>query len=75
MDEAKKTISLEDLILGLTAGGLTVDQREQTLKVLGRTAALDFLDFLTYIPLFIHIHDHILQDPLGTVVYRDLLTV
>lgn len=75
VDEAKKTISLEDLILGLTAGGLTVDQREQTLKVLGRTAALDFLDFLTYIPLFIHIHDHILQDPLGTVVYRDLLTV
>lgn len=75
VDEAKKTISLEELILGLTAGGLTADQKEQTLKVLGRTAALDFLDFLTYIPLFIHIHDHILQDPLGTVVYRDMLAV
>ena len=48
-------------MLGLTAGGLSAEQREQTLKVLGKTTALDFLDFLTYIPLFIHIHDHILQ--------------
>lgn len=75
VDEAKKTISLEELILGLTAGGLTADQKEQTLKVLGKTASLDFLDFLTYMPLFIHIHDHIMQDPLGTVVYTDALTV
>ena len=75
VDETKKTISLEELMLGLTAGGLTAEQKEQTLKVLGRTASLDFLDFLTYIPLFIHIHDHILQDPVGTVVYRDMLTV
>lgn len=74
VDEEKKTISLEELMLGLRAGGLTADQKEQTLKILGRTA-LDFLDFLTYIPLFIHIHDHILQDPVGTVVYRDMLTV
>lgn len=62
-------------MLGLTAGGLSAEQREQTLKVLGKTTALDFLDFLTYIPLFIHIHDHILQDPLGTVDYRDMLAV
>lgn len=75
VDEEKKIISLEELMLGLTAGGLTADQKEQTLKILGRTASLDFLDFLTYIPLFIHIHDHILQDPVGTVVYRDMLTV
>jgi len=75
VDEAKRTISLEELMLGLTAGGLTAEQKEQTLKVLGKTTALDFLDFLTYIPLFIHIHDHILQDPLGTVVYREMLTV
>ncbi|XP_078359153.1 uncharacterized protein LOC144643701 [Oculina patagonica] len=75
VDEAKKTISLEELMLGLTAGGLTAEQKEQTLKILGRTASLDFLDFLTYIPLFIHIHDHILQDPLGTVVYKDILAV
>ena len=75
VDEARKTISLEELMLGLTAGGLTADQKEQTLKILGKTASLDFLDFLTYIPLFIHIHDHILQDPVGTVVYRDMLTV
>lgn len=75
VDETKKTISLEELMLGLTAGGLTADQRKETLKVLGKTTTLDFLDFLTYIPLFIHIHDHILQDPLGTVVYRDMLTV
>ncbi|XP_022791959.1 uncharacterized protein LOC111331165 isoform X2 [Stylophora pistillata] len=75
VDEATKTISLEELMLGLTAGGLSDDQKEQTMKILGKTACLDYLDFLTYIPLFIHIHDHILQDPLGTVVYRSMLTV
>ncbi|KAJ7392315.1 hypothetical protein OS493_011972 [Desmophyllum pertusum] len=33
VDEEKKTISLEELMLGLTAGGLTTDQKEATLKI------------------------------------------
>ena len=67
MDEGTKTISLEYLMLDLMAGGLNSDYREHILKTLGRTSSLDFLDFLTYIPLFIHIHDHVLSDPLGSV--------
>ena len=66
-DEESKTMSLEHLMLELSAGGLPEARRRDVLATLGQTTHLDFFDFLSYIPLFLHIHDNILNNPLGGV--------
>lgn len=66
-DEETKTMPLEHLTLGLLAGGLTDNQMKDVMGTLGQTTHLDFFDFLSYIPLFLHIHDNILNNPLGGV--------
>lgn len=60
---------MELLTLELTVGGLDSKTKSHLLKSLGPTTTyLDFLDFLTYIPLFIHIHQHVLSQPLHNPV-------
>ncbi|XP_048578674.1 uncharacterized protein LOC5512447 [Nematostella vectensis] len=64
--EDTKTMSMEVLILELTTGRLGKSEKRQVLKILGQTTYLDFLDFLTYVPLFIYIHEQVLAHPLHT---------
>jgi hypothetical protein len=53
----------------LAAGGLTNEQIELCLKKLTREKGpfIDFLEFLLYIPLFIKIHELILDNPINFV--------
>ncbi|XP_031563730.1 uncharacterized protein LOC116299241 isoform X2 [Actinia tenebrosa] len=68
-DEKTGQMSMELLTLELTVGGLDPKTKSHLLRSLGPTTTyLDFLDFLTYIPLFIHIHQHVLAQPLHSPV-------
>ena len=57
-------ISTEQLLLELKAGGLRRDQEEAVLRELTHLGALDLLDFLAYLPLFILIHNSVVNNPL-----------
>ena len=35
-----------------------------------KRGVVEFLDFLTYVPLFVEIHEHIKEDPLGLSRYK-----
>ncbi|CAG5121405.1 unnamed protein product, partial [Candidula unifasciata] len=56
----------ESLAVELTAGGLKPENTRYVLNKFNRESkgAIDFLDFVTYIPLFVEIHKRIIQDPL-----------
>ncbi|XP_060583539.1 uncharacterized protein LOC132739765 isoform X2 [Ruditapes philippinarum] len=55
----------ETLAVELTAGGLTPEHTSYVLSKFNREGRgfVDFLDFVTYVPLFIDIHKRIIQDP------------
>ncbi|XP_052763049.1 uncharacterized protein LOC128205452 isoform X2 [Mya arenaria] len=53
------------LAVELTAGGLTPEHTSYVLSKFNREGRgfADFLDFVTYVPLFIEIHKRIIEDP------------
>ncbi|XP_050393734.1 uncharacterized protein LOC126811836 isoform X1 [Patella vulgata] len=55
------------LALELTAGGLTPEHTSYVLGKFNREGRglIDFMDFVTYIPLFVEIHQRIIKDPLS----------
>ena len=56
-------ISRTDLWIGLAAGGLR--SAEATIDdYFSEKSRFDFLDFLTYLPLFQEIHGYIVENPL-----------
>ena len=59
-------MTTESLAVELQAGGLTaehVDYVTQHLNYEGK-GIVEFLDYLTYVPLFVEIHDSIYGNPL-----------
>ncbi|KAL3892393.1 hypothetical protein ACJMK2_004603 [Sinanodonta woodiana] len=56
-----------NLAVELTAGGLTPEHTNYVLHKFDRdgNGYIDFLDFVMYIPLFIEIHQRIVEDPLN----------
>ncbi|XP_072028233.1 uncharacterized protein [Amphiura filiformis] len=60
-------IPLYNMKVELEAGGLSPEHVKMVVDKLGREGkqTVDFLDFLTYILLFVDIHDYILSDPLN----------
>ncbi|XP_041361461.1 uncharacterized protein LOC121377513 [Gigantopelta aegis] len=58
--------SATSLALELTAGGLKPEHVSYVLSKFNREGkgVFDFMDFVTYIPLFIEIHQRIVKDPL-----------
>ena len=58
--------TVEALGIELTAGGLSRENMEMCLRKFNREKKgfVDFLDFLTYVPLFVEIHESILTNPL-----------
>ncbi|XP_059170158.1 uncharacterized protein LOC131951780 [Physella acuta] len=69
VDPTTKTIPLEQLIVELRSGGVSESHEASVKERLGHLPALDLLDFLTYSPLFIMIHQAIVDNPLS--VARD----
>ncbi|XP_064596737.1 uncharacterized protein LOC135463408 [Liolophura sinensis] len=58
--------SASTLAVELTAGGLTPEHTAYVLSKFDRdgSGVIDFMDFVTYVPLFIEIHQRIVDDPL-----------
>lgn len=57
-------MSKDRLMLELKAGGISQCHEDYVKKTLtGEGMNLDFLDFLTYIPLFLLIHHSVVSNP------------
>jgi hypothetical protein len=50
-------------LIELRAGGISPEHEMEVREKLGHLKALDLLDFLTYIPLFIMIHESVVDNP------------
>jgi hypothetical protein len=62
------TISIDQLCVELCAGGVHQDHVDQVRRRLGPPRhPLDLLDFITYMPLFIMIHQSVVDHPLNDV--------
>ncbi|XP_063403067.1 trichohyalin-like isoform X11 [Mytilus trossulus] len=63
VDPDTNKISLDQLCIELRAGGISQKHEIEVREKLGHLKALDLLDFLTYIPLFILIHESVVDNP------------
>ncbi|XP_077956631.1 uncharacterized protein LOC120818181 isoform X3 [Gasterosteus aculeatus] len=59
------SISAEQLLLELKAGGIHLEQEAAVRLELQRIPPLDLLDFLAYLPLFMLIHKSVIANPLN----------
>lgn len=57
-------ISLDQLCVELRAGGVSEEHETEVREKLSHICALDLLDFLTYIPLFVMVHRSVVHNPL-----------
>ncbi len=64
MDPSINKIPIDQLCVELRAGGVSYQHECEVREKLGHLGALDLLDFLTYVPLFIMIHDAVVANPL-----------
>lgn len=60
-----KSLSIKDLIIEFEAGGVTREHVEYAKKKFEDNLYFDITDYVTYIPLFLYIHDRIIKDPFG----------
>lgn len=67
VDKETNRISLEQLCIELRAGGISDKHEREVREKLGHLKSLDLLDFLTYVPLFIMIHQSVVDNPLNDV--------
>lgn len=70
VDAETKTLSLDDLCVELRAGGVSYEHEEHVREKLQHLRRLDLLDFLTYVPLFIMIHESVVENPLDDRRYK-----
>ncbi|XP_041351785.1 uncharacterized protein LOC121370547 isoform X2 [Gigantopelta aegis] len=64
VDEETNKIPLPQLLIDLRAGGVSFQHECEIRDKLSHLSALDLLDFLTYVPLFIMIHESVVDNPL-----------
>lgn len=64
VDKETNSISIDQLCVELRAGGVSWEHEMEVREKLSHLHALDLLDFLTYVPLFIMIHESVVQNPL-----------
>ena len=55
---------MDQLLIELRAGGVSLEHQQECEEILGPKGPLDMLDFLTYLPLFILMHDSVVGNPL-----------
>ena len=73
LDERKEgVVRLDDLLIELKSGGLTPEHQELVIAKFSEKGReyIDFLDFLTYVPLFVEIHGNICDNPLDMSLER-----
>ena len=63
-DPATNAIPLDVLCLELRAGGVSYEHECQARRRLAHLGSLGILDFLIYIPLFVMIHESVVDNPL-----------
>jgi len=63
VDKDTKTVRLDDLMIEMQAGGVAQDNLRYAREKFYGKASFDLLDYLTYIPLFVHIHQSIIDQP------------
>ncbi|XP_048464014.1 uncharacterized protein LOC125485406 isoform X2 [Rhincodon typus] len=64
LETESTTISVQQFLVELKAGGISRIHEEEVRRELQHTKALDLLDFLTYLPLFVLIHNSVITNPL-----------
>ncbi|XP_072340865.1 uncharacterized protein [Scyliorhinus torazame] len=64
LESESTTISIQQFLVELKAGGISRVHEEEVRKELQYKKALDLLDFLTYLPLFVLIHNSVVSNPL-----------
>ncbi|XP_060607641.1 titin-like isoform X9 [Ruditapes philippinarum] len=64
VDKDTNSISIDQLCVDLRAGGVSYEHETEVREKLAHLHAIDLLDFLTYIPLFIMIHESVVRNPL-----------
>ncbi|XP_066561588.1 uncharacterized protein LOC136750424 [Amia ocellicauda] len=64
IDSQANTISAEQLLVELKAGGIREEHEEAVRRELRHMQSLDLLDFLMYLPLFVLIHNSVISNPL-----------
>ncbi|BFZ09604.1 hypothetical protein BsWGS_12644 [Bradybaena similaris] len=67
VDPNTSYMDLDILMLELRSGGISHGHQEQVRRQLGRLTSLDLVDFLTYCPLFVHIHQTVIDNPLSDI--------
>ena len=68
MDDYSNAISISSLMLELKAGGISGDNEQKVYDKLAHLHCLNLLDFMTYCPLFILIHDTVIENPFNREV-------
>jgi len=63
VDIDSKRVDLKDLMIEMRAGNVTNEHIQYAEEKFSDKPNFDILDYLTYIPLFIHIHEKIVLDP------------
>ncbi|XP_078694522.1 uncharacterized protein LOC144923682 isoform X1 [Branchiostoma floridae x Branchiostoma belcheri] len=63
VDPSSNRIPLEHLMLELQAGGVSMEHQREVRAELAHLDNLDLLDFLAYVPLFIMIHQSVVNNP------------
>ena len=58
-------IDIEDLMIEFEAGGVTPEHLAFARSKFSNKSHFDLLDYLSYIPLFVYIHDRIVRNPLN----------
>nr|XP_025034725.1 uncharacterized protein LOC102445632 [Pelodiscus sinensis] len=58
------SITVDQLLVELKAGGISEEHKKAVQRELRHIQELDLLDFLTYLPLFILIHNSVVANPL-----------
>jgi len=62
-NDLDETMSIDCLLFEIEAGLLSKFDNKQIRKELSKFSHFNILDFLTYLPLFTYIHDHIVHQP------------
>lgn len=70
VDRETKLICIKDVLIEFEAGGVTSKHVEYAKEKFSHKIYFDIVDYLTYIPLFVHIHDKIIRNPL--IIKQDI---
>lgn len=65
-DKPDDTIPMTSISVDLLAGGLNDENLQFVTRKFNRfqKGYIEYMDFLTYVPLFVEVHDRICQNPL-----------